>query len=119
MRTIYINPNTGDFELDGQNSLKMVEGDDAIRQGIWMILTTNLGEWDLEPDLGFARFNILGHKFNEDEAVSELTAAILQNEHVSAVEDVQMDFDRQARKLTINYRAIKSAGGEIEGAVEL
>ena len=38
MKNLYINPATNDIELDGQNSFKMVEGDDEIVQAVAVIL---------------------------------------------------------------------------------
>ncbi len=116
MKSIYINPNTGDFEFDGQKRLKMISDDEEIMQGIWMIITTNVGEWFLNDQFGFARFRILGQKFDEADAVDELNAAILQHDKIAAVEDVVLDYNRTTRKLKINYVCRKENGEIIEGA---
>lgn len=115
MKSIYINQGTGDIEFDGQNRLKMIDEDDEIMQGIWIIITTNLGEWFLNNRFGFARFNILGHKFDEANAVDELHAAVLQHDKIETVEDVSLEYNPSTRKLKIKYKCIKTNGEVIEG----
>lgn len=115
MKTLYINPSTNDIEFNGSNSLKMVDGDDAFMQGIRIILRTNLGEWFLNLESGFARFNILGHKFDEEQAVEEVYAAILQNTEVQSVENVTAEFDRPNRKIIINYEVVRINGALVQG----
>ena len=117
MRTFYINPETGDFEMDERNQLKMVEGDDAIIQAIWVTITTNLGEYFLNRDMGMDRFAILGDKFNEERTMQEVTDAILQNEMVESVEDIKVMKD--GRKIYISFVVRKVDGDLLEGGATL
>jgi phage baseplate assembly protein W len=105
----------GDFGLDGQNDLRLVSDDEELMQCITDIILTNLGEWKFNPLHGFARFDVLGHKYNQERATEELIAAILQEPRVSSVENVVWDFDRQSRKLTGTYKVIKQTGETLEG----
>lgn len=119
MKTFYINPATGDMEFDGQKRLKMVSEDDEIIQGVWLILSTNIDEWELNPDLGFARFKILGQVYDEETAIDELNAAILQHDRIASVENVTLDYDRPARKLSVTFTAVKTNGETIEGVANV
>ena len=113
MKTFYINQETGDFELDSQNRFKMVEGDDAILQGIWMNLTTNLGEYFLNREKGLDRYAILGEKYNEERTIQLVTDSILQHDLVEMVEDITIE--KVGRKLNVKFVARKVDDSVLEG----
>jgi phage baseplate assembly protein W len=115
MKSFYIDPNTNDLVFDGQNNLAMVDGDDELVQCIRDIVTTNLGEWFLDPTHGFPRFRVLGEKFDRDRITDELVAAILQESRVQSVEEVTFDFDRKTRILHGTFRVKKRSGEVVEG----
>lgn len=94
----------------------LVEGDEELCQCIVDILLTNLGEWYLNPEHGFARFNVLGQKFDRQRVTDELIAAILQEPRVASVESVQWEFDREKRKLSGTFRIVKQSGETVEGS---
>ncbi|TQK41976.1 uncharacterized protein DUF2634 [Brevibacillus sp. AG162] len=107
---------TGDFILDGQNDLQMVDGDEELCQCVADILSTNLGEWFLNPQgHGFRRFEVLGKKFNKDLVTEELVAAVLQEDRVSSVEEILWEFDRTKRSLSGRFRFTKLDGSVVEG----
>lgn len=107
---------TGDLVFDGQNDLVLVEGDDELMQCVADILTTNLGEWFLNPsDHGFPLYEVLGDKFDREEVTDRLVAAVLQESRIAAVEEITWEFDRKERKLTGTFRIVKRDGEVIQG----
>lgn len=113
MKTFYINQQTRDYELDSQNRFKMIDGDDAIMQGIWLNLTTNLGEYFFDEEKGLERGAIIGQKFNEERTIQLITDAILQHEMVDIVEDVTVK--KEGRRLIVHYIARKIDETTLEG----
>lgn len=110
------NPNTNDIEMDGQNDIAMATEDDELMQCVRDVLTTNLGEWFLNPEgHGFARFRVLGQKFDQEQATSELIAAILQEPRIASVERIEWDFDRETRQLTGTFELTKQNGDVLQG----
>lgn len=116
MIDFYVNPLTGDIELDENGDIRMIEGDDELIQCVVDIITTNLGEWIFNPQHGFARFRVLGQKFDKDEISSELVAAILQEERVASVDSLDWTFDRSTRVLSGTFTLTKANGGQVEGS---
>ncbi len=119
MKSFYINPETNDIELDGSNEIKMVEGDEELIQSVRLIITTNLGEWFLNPEHGFDRFAVLGKQIERDVVIDSLYQAILQEERVSRVENVTMEIDKENRKLNISFAFFKQNGDLAEGSVNV
>jgi len=115
LKTFYINPLSGDLEFDGLRRFKMVSEDDAIAQDIWVILSTNLGEWFLNTEMGFDRFAVLGQKnFSESQVIDEVTRAVMQHPKIETVNNVTIRFDREKRKLHYTFTAVKMDGATIE-----
>lgn len=117
MQSLYINPATNDLEFDGQNALKMVDGDDELLQSIREILRTNTGEWFLNLQHGLNRFGILGKKFDRERSIDIIYKAIYQESRIKTVNSIDLDYDRQARTLTVKFTAVKKDGNTIGGEV--
>ena len=109
----------GDLVLDNQHNITMVSDNDEIMQCVEEILKTNAGEWFLDDAVGFARFEVLGRKFNEETTIEALAEAILQESRVDSIENLTMNFDRKSRKLTVNFEIIKTTGETATGEVEI
>jgi phage baseplate assembly protein W len=109
----------GDIMLDGQNNLALVEGDDEFIQSIQEILSTNAGEWFLNDEQGLRRYEILGQKYNHDEAIDLISEAIFQHDDVDRIEKLELDFNRKERKLSVKFEIIKKTGETVEGGVEI
>lgn len=105
----------GDLVLDGENNFALVDGLQEIMERIEEIFLTNKGEWFLDDEIGFARYAILGAKFDEDSITAELNDAIFQDSRIDRVEDISIDFDRANRKLNINYTAYATDGQVVQG----
>lgn len=117
MRSFYINPATNDLDFDGSNNIKMVDGDDELIQSIKLIISTNVGEWFLNPEHGFDRSILQSKKVDESQATDALYAAVLQDERVATVDNIEFDFDRVNRKLDIKFTFTKKDGETVEGGV--
>lgn len=114
VRSFYINP-AGDLEFDGQNDLRMVEGDDELVQCVRDILTTNLGEWFLNLEHGFPWYMVLGEKYDRERVTEELIAAVLQEDRVQSVEEIKWEFDPKTRRLNGSFKFTKTDGQVVEG----
>jgi hypothetical protein len=119
LKSFYINPATNDLEFDGQNNIKMVDGDDELLQSVRMTIATNLNEWFLNPEFGFDRSVLQVKILEEDRVIDELYAAILQDERIASVEDITFDFDRVNRHLKIDFKFTKKDGQTVEGVIEV
>lgn len=106
----------GQFVFDGQNNMVMVDEDDELMQSVRHIITTNLGEWFLNPLIGWDRFGTLGAKKDEERTITDLSRAILEGEgRVDTVEDIVLDYNRPERHLHITFTFTKKDGTELTG----
>lgn len=119
MKNLYINPATNDIELDGQNSFKMVEGDDELVQAVAVTFKTAKGSWFLNPKgHGFDRTTVQSKQYDESLVTNALFEAALQDERVENIQDITFDYDKEIRKLSVDFKFTKRGTGEIlEGRV--
>lgn len=117
MKTLYINPTTGDIELNGQNSFKMIEGDDELVQCVAMRFGANKGEWFLDRDFGLDRSVVQTKNYDEVMVSDALYETALQNERVASVEEITFDLDKENRKLNIDFQFAKEDGEIIGGSI--
>jgi len=113
MKTLLLNE-SGNLEFDGQNSLRMVEGADEMRQSVRLLLQTNTGEWFLNTGHGLEYMSILGQKPNEEELRVAFMEAFEQEPRIEEVLSLNFEFDRLDRHLTVNFR-LRMDGEVIEG----
>lgn len=118
MKSFYLNPATGDVELDGQNDFRMVEGDAELVQCVAMALQTNKGEWFLNPDHGFERAIVQVKNYDLAEAQDAVFEAVTQEPRVSSIEDAAFEYDKAARHLRVGFKFRKEDGELVEGVVE-
>jgi hypothetical protein len=110
---------TGDIVLDGQNNIALTHGDEELIQDIKEILSTNTGEWFLNEEHGLRRYEILGQKYKQDDAMDLINEAIFQHEKVDRIEKIELDFNRNTRKMSVTFEIIKITGETVEGGVEI
>lgn len=107
---------TFEFDKEGDWTLDMTEGADELRQAIEHNLYVRLGEWFLNESVGMSRDYFEEKPPNKKRIVAELTRAILYDERVSEVKDIQLDFNRKDRTLDVGFIALTTEGvidGEI------
>jgi phage baseplate assembly protein W len=109
----------GDIVLDGQNNIALVYDDDEFVQAIAEILSTNAGEWFLNDEHGLRRYEILGSKYNREDAADLVREAIFQHEDVDRIENLILDFDRLNRKLAVEFEVVKKTGETVQGEVKV
>ncbi|PAE96784.1 DUF2634 domain-containing protein [Shouchella clausii] len=84
------------------NEMQMVEGDKELAQSVAMILQTRKGEFQLEPEHGMERENLLGKAFDEELLRYDVVEAIAQEERISALEDMAVIDDLKSRQRKIS-----------------
>lgn len=118
MRSFFINPTTGDLDLDGQNNIRMIEGDDELVQCVMIAMRTNKGEWFLNPDHGFNRSVVQTKRYDEAMVSDEVYEAVLQEDRIVTIDELKFDYDRQTRQLKVDFKFSKEDGEMVEGVVD-
>lgn len=116
MKNLYLTDN-GDLAFDGQNNIRMAVDDEELTQEIRLSFQENRGEYFLTPDDGFPRYDILGQKFDRERAIDAGYEVLLRNPRIDSVLDMEVVFDREKRKATYTFTAIKSSGEILPGEV--
>jgi len=112
VKSLYLNPETGDIEFDAQNNIRMVEDREEESQSIKLLLSTNTGEWFLNTLHGLAYEYLQVKNPSEARVRAELLKALEQEERVAEVQDIQINFDRSDRCLTILFK-VRMQSGEV------
>lgn len=103
----------GDLVFDGQMDLVMVEGEAELIQSIERILTTNINEWFLNLNHGLNYQHIQGKNRDIEGMKLAITEAILQEDRIDMVEDIDIKIDKQ-RNIIIKAKAKTKTGNNIE-----
>jgi hypothetical protein len=107
----------GDILFDGQNNIAMTYGKNEEVQSIERVLTTNLNEWFLNAEHGFDYSVVQTKQVDEEGIRLEIIRAISQDPRVQEVEEINLQFERQNRKLNINFKVKMQDGTINEGQV--
>lgn len=100
------------------NKIKMVDGNELIRQTVQTVLGTNKNEWFLNADEGVDFNNLLGKKKSDEIIRNEIIQGLHQVDSSFILENFSCDFDRKNRKLEINFKAKNSDGETVSGSSE-
>ncbi|MGJ3947091.1 hypothetical protein [Levilactobacillus brevis] len=101
--------NSGDLDFDqAAGTFNMVEGDDEIRQALWLLMGVNLGELSWNEDLGLNHMDVL---INADDAavVQSIVSDYLKDQLGEAFDSFQIsDFkvDKQNRLTKLNGEVV-------------
>lgn len=118
MRNLLIDPETNDIAMDDQKSFKMVEGDDELIQSVGVVFKTAKGSWFLNPDNhGFDRTTVQTKVYDEVMVTDALFEAALQEDRIANIEEITFDYDKQKRKLAVDFKFNKADGSTVEGGV--
>lgn len=103
----------GDLLME-HGQLQEVEGTDEIIQRFRQILRTNKGEWFLNPDEGVDYMVFWQKQPNDEEIRLALEDVANQVPEIDRLENIQIDFDRQRRVLTVSFMVVLTTGEEVE-----
>lgn len=99
-----------DFEMDDNgdlvvfNDLATVSGVEQLKQSVNLILTTQLGEFLLEPAFGMTRSNLFARVLNTSFIQSDISDALLTwNKLINSVENFGFSQDRATRQLNVMF----------------
>ncbi|ODP95363.1 hypothetical protein [Levilactobacillus brevis] len=101
--------NSGDLDFDQAAGIfNMIEGDDEIRQALWLLMGVNLGELSWNEDLGLNHMDVL---INADDAavVQSIVSDYLKDQLGEAFDSFQIsDFkvDKQNRLTKLNGEVV-------------
>lgn len=91
----------GDLIIEN-GEMQTVTSKEELAQGIRAIISNQLGDASLEPDLGMDYENLIGEGFNEAFAQADFEDAILEQEpRVVAITDTEFSLDHKTRILSI------------------
>ena len=94
----------GDLIIEN-GEMQTVTGKEELAQGIRTIISNQLGDASLEPDLGMDYENLIGEDFNEAFAQSDFEDAILEQEpRVVAITDTTFNLDHKTRILSVTLK---------------
>lgn len=103
--------NSNDIVLDADNSLFMIDNAERVAQQIIITLRFWYGEWFLDTSDGTPYLEyILVKNPNMSHIRQILTERIQSVEGVITVNEMNLEFDRQARSLIVDYEANTNYG---------
>ncbi|MFC2948526.1 GPW/gp25 family protein [Virgibacillus sediminis] len=116
MKTIKLDDNR-DLAFE-KGDFVMIDEEEEVLQSIYILLETNKKEWFFDPDMGLRRRSVTG-KPTDGEVRAAVTETISQEERVD-IEEIKINQDRKARRLTVFFRArIRRSGSVVQGEVEM
>lgn len=105
MNDLYLDPLTNDLAVIGID-LHVVTGAERVKQQLLVKLRLWVGEWFLDTEFGTPYIErILGKQITLGGAIAALKESILEVSDVQAITSFNYNFDRQQRKLPIDFEA--------------
>jgi phage baseplate assembly protein W len=102
-----------------RGELVLIDSKDEVSQCAEVILSTNKGEWFLDPDFGIDFSILLAKNPNEDEIKDELRSGLFQDPRIKTVDDITLQFNRTDRTLAISFIATGTDGENIVREVNI
>ena len=107
MKDLLVDRNTGDLVLSG-GDLQYVRDQNLVRQKTQLVLSTNKGEWEFNPDEGIDFRAILVKNPNYDQIVDTVLDGLHQVDEDFKID--KYDFNLVNRHLTMNFTASTPQG---------
>ncbi|MGG0757886.1 DUF2634 domain-containing protein [Brevibacillus laterosporus] len=108
-----------DLTFDERGELVWVDQVEEIAQCVQRILSTNKGEWFLNPSMGI-RFSVFFEKIpNWDKMREEIRQGIFQEPRIQTVESIDFQVNHKHRSLSIQFVATANTGEEINQEVKI
>ena len=113
------------FQLDDKGDLlmehgriRMIEGNELLRQTCQCVLGTNQGEWALNPQEGVNRRVLLPDKRPDAEAIqAELLAGLQQVDESFSLQTFSCNVEK-GRRLVVNFSAANGEGQDVTGEIK-
>lgn len=96
-----------------ENRIPIVSEKELLRQKVQTVLGTNKGEWFLNVDEGINFDNLLGKKKDDEVIKNEILQGLRQVDEGFILLSFDCGFDREKRKLRIDFKARSSEDYEI------
>ncbi|MGG3677481.1 DUF2634 domain-containing protein [Heyndrickxia faecalis] len=103
----------GDLVFDENGELEMVSDDDEIVQNLEMILSTQLGEFQLDETIGLDRSNILTKQFDEEQAHYDIVETLMQEDRVAEVREIIFTPNKKNRRMSVDVTVVKTDGSAV------
>ncbi|QAS52800.1 DUF2634 domain-containing protein [Halobacillus litoralis] len=116
MKTFALNQ-SGDLLLENGDMVE-IDGAEEIKQSLSLILSTNKGEWFLDPEMGLD-FNALLDKPSDTRIRAAVIEAISQESRVQTIDHIAINQDRQKRVVYIHFKVTTSTNEQIESEVSV
>ena len=78
----------GDLKVEN-GEIEMITGNELLYQKVRQVLSTNLGEYTLEPEQGISFKNLLSRKLNEDLVRDEILRGLRQVDPTFTIEEFE------------------------------
>lgn len=116
MKDIALNANS-DLDIV-QNDLRFISDVQTIQQALYVLFSTNRGEWFLNLLTGLDQMKLVGKP--RDEVIrSEIINTLAQEPSVQLINDIQIRQDRKNRVLYVAYEVIDVDGNIVTGEVDI
>jgi len=96
----------GDLVFDEHHNIEMVEGLEEVKQRLRLTLGTNHGEWFLNLRFGVPWINMLSEGEPAERFRKEILKVLNSDPAIDEVESIDINLDRQNRKLEIEFVVI-------------
>lgn len=95
--------------------ISIVVGDELLRQKVWTVLRTNLGEWFFDCEQGVDYYNLLGKQTNEELVRYEIERGLAQVDSTFVITEFSYDSEKGSRKAWVKFKAQNESGAEVGG----
>lgn len=109
----------GDDIVIKNGQLQIVDAEEEICQCIERILTTRKEEFFLDTDHGLDQSAFKEKRFSDERLKLHITEAVLQEERIKKVSDIEVEYLRKERGVKIFFLATTEKGEEVEMEVDL
>lgn len=96
-----------------ENTIKIVEGSELLRQKVERVIGTNLKEWIFDKEEGIDFSVIFCKNPNEDEIRDTIENALTRIDNTFAITDFNLIINK--RKATVEFHAVNADGEEVGG----
>lgn len=105
-----------DIVFNSSMEIETVSDEDEIAQSIERTLTTRLGEFFLDGEMGMDYSELQEKNYNIDRITEDIRNAIFQDERVQSVENISVQVDSKTRQIGVQFDIIVS-GNTLTGQV--